>query len=266
MKNEEKVWNIKHAEAWKLMPPPARPSPTELDIYSEYIERILAEKGTIKLLILGSTPEFRDLAQKFKIVPSLVDNNPAVHEALSLLRKIPGKEIVINSDWLNLSEENKYDLILGDIAVNMLPKEKFEAFFEKMSKILEADGFCIQKISIRPVDFNEANFRDKLKEYRELNTGIPVAGWMMTGLLCLGHYYSHRFQFGELLPNIKHLFSKEEYELLETFAHSPAIYCPRPYELYQMIRPHLAIKEIRCGLEPESLGGFPVYVMRKKNE
>lgn len=62
---DEKKWGKELAICWTRMVGPSRPTISELAIYTKYT-RILQSNlnRRLKILILGSTPEFRDWAFK----------------------------------------------------------------------------------------------------------------------------------------------------------------------------------------------------------
>lgn len=55
-------WEKKFARMWTNYVPPQRPSAAEIVLYTKYLRKLQKKKREkIKLLILGSTPELRDL-------------------------------------------------------------------------------------------------------------------------------------------------------------------------------------------------------------
>ena len=57
----KKGWNGNLARVWTKMVGPSRPTISELAVYSKYAKLIQNNSNhKLKLLVLGSTPEFRD--------------------------------------------------------------------------------------------------------------------------------------------------------------------------------------------------------------
>ena len=76
------------AKAWDAYQPPAKPSVGEIGFFEYEIKNLLAKNKTIKALVLGATPEFRDLLAKYKIDTTLVDVNEDSIKAMTSLMKL----------------------------------------------------------------------------------------------------------------------------------------------------------------------------------
>jgi len=70
------------AKKWRKTLPPARPSRGELRVYNQIVKSLSPQIKTA--LILGATPELRDLLARQKIKISLVDFNINMIKAMSL--------------------------------------------------------------------------------------------------------------------------------------------------------------------------------------
>ena len=62
-------------EKWQEISAPIRPSHKECSLYEKYIKEVAARNHNSKLLILGSTPELRDMAIRNDLVPVCCDHD-----------------------------------------------------------------------------------------------------------------------------------------------------------------------------------------------
>ena len=79
------------AARWAKTLPPARPAKEDIIIYRRFFNQYKNKNGKTKLLILGATPELRDLAASLKFDVTVADFNIEMIRALTPLRKIKSK-------------------------------------------------------------------------------------------------------------------------------------------------------------------------------
>lgn len=139
---EEASWG--YAEVWDKFPVPARPSAEEL----QYLEAKLKPLGSdAKVLILGSTIEYRSLCKKLGIAPHVADFDKAIYETLTNYSKEKFEgEIFLEIDWLEINDEDKYDAIIGHRGANVIGKEMLGRFFQRLHHALSPAAFFILKI------------------------------------------------------------------------------------------------------------------------
>ncbi|MDP1833448.1 MAG: class I SAM-dependent methyltransferase [Candidatus Moranbacteria bacterium] len=166
MTGKKLPWNKQLAKDWKNYPAPVRPG-LEMAIYEKIIKRVLAGNKNPRILILGSTPEFRDLLLKHKITPICCDVNPEVYKALKILMERNGKELFVESDWLDLDDAHRFDLIMGHNVINMIPINKQGLFIKNIADNLKPDGIFATTVVIRPVR-KDVNPADGFERYRKL--------------------------------------------------------------------------------------------------
>ena len=131
---------------WYKLPPPVRPSVADIVSYRKCIE----QGGRIeRLLILGATPELRDL------VVMLPPQRPKIYLAdfsyrlpLAMVRFMvhgdPAQETWVKGSWLDLPfPEGFFDVILGDLVLQQFPPDLEPLFLEKMCAHLKAGGSFI---------------------------------------------------------------------------------------------------------------------------
>jgi len=96
------------------------------------------------MLILGVTPELRDLALKEGFQVVAVDINLDVILKVSRFLKIKNrkKEIIIKGNWLEIPfKENYFDLIVGHGSFNNLCPKDHEKLFKKLKEWLKSKGY-----------------------------------------------------------------------------------------------------------------------------
>ncbi|MDD2646997.1 MAG: class I SAM-dependent methyltransferase [Patescibacteria group bacterium] len=130
------------AHLWASYAPPAKPSPIEINFFEQYLKKMLKKNKSLKALVLGSTPEFRDLLAKYKVDTTVVDNNPIYIKAMAQLTKRHNpKERTIISDWLTMSfKPNTFDLVLSDSAQDNIKFSEFFKLLNLLYKILKPTG------------------------------------------------------------------------------------------------------------------------------
>ena len=67
-------WNNYLAMTWDKYLPPIRPYDSELNYFKRVVQEYISRKNSLpSVLILGSTPELRDVVYGFGIQPTVVD-------------------------------------------------------------------------------------------------------------------------------------------------------------------------------------------------
>ncbi|MFH1426271.1 MAG: class I SAM-dependent methyltransferase [Candidatus Kerfeldbacteria bacterium] len=158
---ETASWN--YAELWDKFPPPARPSKEELEYLEKELRPLVAANPDIKLLILGSTIEYRSLCKKLGIKPYVVDFKKEHFDTLSEYADEKFEdEHFIEADWLHLEGEDTYDIIIGHRPYNVIRHGEIEQLFRVMHKVLKPGGvFYCKGNMINP------DAPDRLEQIRE---------------------------------------------------------------------------------------------------
>lgn len=168
---------------------PGAPSIGECKTIEKFI--VSRRKKSPKILILGSTPRFRDLAHSLKAEVTCVDISIDMLQAMINLmkyKKAAEKEIWIRSDWLKMPiQKNYWDFVLGDLVTCNLPYKIWDNFFKKIKEILKPDSFFISREwPIRSVvkDKNKL-FLQVLEEFRGRTEfkNIVYLGWKLLHLV-----------------------------------------------------------------------------------
>jgi ubiquinone/menaquinone biosynthesis C-methylase UbiE len=170
------IYGKKYADQWKNLQVPLVMSQGEIDIYRKFILKYLSSSKSAspkalpkKALLLGATPELRDLLFELGFEVTLVDINPEMVAAMDMLvKKSKNKERKIIGDWLRMHEdilaEEKFDLILGDHIFNHLPFSEFEKMLKITSLLLKPEGMFLTNVIVKiEKDVNAENVFAKLK-------------------------------------------------------------------------------------------------------
>lgn len=140
------IWED-NAKQWHNGCPPLRPSRNDIALY----EKLAGEKLRGSVLILGSTPELRDLAAKYKAKTVVVDISQPMFEATSklLICQGPRSETFIEDDWCAMQlPEFSFSLVLGDAVWWLLSQEKQGVFVRKITSMLSEGGFFVSRFRI----------------------------------------------------------------------------------------------------------------------
>lgn len=146
-------WNNTLALTWTKIVPPSRPSISELAIYTKYAHKLREhEKRRLRILILGSTPEFRDWAYEENMQVWIIDANENYHKTINreirhktILECDEFKETVIFDKWQNLNFQNFFDIVIGDLAVGNVAPEDLDDLLKRISNALTPNGLYLGK-------------------------------------------------------------------------------------------------------------------------
>lgn len=219
MKNKEFTWAKAKALDWKNYLPPVRPSTSELAVIEKYFVDLLNRKPQkkLKLAILGCTVEFRSLAHKYGMDVTLIDMSKLHYEILSKqYMAYIGPEEFIALDWRYMKTKKKFDIVLGDLVVNMLDTENRDSMLKNISGILDRDGVFISRNWIMPKNVL-ANFADVVKYVRKK---YPLVHFYTTTAGFVYPAYINDTEFADVAKlksdleelNKKKLIKKSEYK------------------------------------------------------
>lgn len=179
----------KFAEKWKKTSYPARPCKKELT----EVEKIV--KKHKKILILGSTPEFRDLGQKYNLDVSLCDvNKTMVNEMSKIMKEKIKMEKVRIRNWLTMDfRDNIFDMILAEQSINIVQIKDFEKFFAETKRVLANNGEFVLCASVFPSkqDFN-MSLDQLMKEFNQYGRNI---NYLWDLLAHTKHVYNNKKRF-----------------------------------------------------------------------
>ncbi|MGA5078770.1 hypothetical protein ACPC37_14365 [Streptomyces griseoincarnatus] len=134
-----------HIDWWSMLPP-GRPTRKELSFIRECAHSLDASSA----LIMGSTPEYRDLCHELGIADVLViDHSRSFHYHVSQQRVYHGTgEQVLFGRWQDLIPKfhDRFDLVLGDLVSGNVPYGERRALYASVCRSLTEEGLFIEKI------------------------------------------------------------------------------------------------------------------------
>jgi len=173
--SQNKGWNSELAHIWTKMVGPSRPTISEINIYMKHIRKLqYTLNRKVKMLILGSTSEFRDLAFEENFDVTVVDCNETYYKNIS--REIRHKtlldnEKVIFKKWQDLNFLDEFDVVIGDLVIGNVAPEEFENFISCISNTLKQNGLFLSKSFFKIATYKVKNPKTLIKEYYE---GPPI--------------------------------------------------------------------------------------------
>ena len=149
---------------------PAAPSAGKgiVRVYEKLLLKAVRGKKHWRALVLGATPETRDLVLKHggELVTADISWNAMQMAYAHMKHAQDPREIIVRSNWLALPLAGHYfDVILGDGVTNNIDFKFHHKFYREMTRLLKKDG----KIILREVVINPkrplVSFREEDKKY-----------------------------------------------------------------------------------------------------
>lgn len=177
-KRQTKDW-IKCSLYWKLFVECSRPSDNDLNLIGKIINKHIKSVSNPVIVILGSTPEFRDLCTSYtlqydaKII--CIELVKDMYMAMTDLLESPNsKERVIFNNWLEIElPDNSADIVLGDLTEGNIEKKFKQKYLAEIQRILKKGGkyitrqtSYINKEKANPI-INQKDVEKLLDEYKQ---------------------------------------------------------------------------------------------------
>lgn len=166
------------AERWAKTFPPSRPFSGDLEVYKQLIKKYRNHDSLTKILILGATPELRDLASRFYTKMTVVDVNKNMVESLTTLRRYRTPEKVVIQPWQKFTCEEKQDIVLGDASLNMLNQSDIPRVIQKVSQALKSKGYFFHRTLLYSPKKN-IKLMKVIKDWRDRKIYIGDARWLI---------------------------------------------------------------------------------------
>lgn len=251
-------------EGWEQVGTPIRPSQEEIDFYMNHVESF-SDGYNSKILILGATPELRDIALKYGKNRVGCDIDDRIWEVMKIFMKESGKEKFIHSDWLTMPEDEKFDIILGDCSVNMLPSDSVEPFIQKTARLVQDKGMVIQRIGTSFKKYTVEDFAKAMEDYR--TNQYPMSIWRFTVMLACSinsYYYPEHTHLKIYEKELFKYLTEDEIQGVRPFLPDRIIYFPEKQSLEETFNKYFEVDEI---VESKGMGYWSTmytYVMRKR--
>lgn len=150
---------------------PMAPSGKVLRIHRDNLSRIVRRFKAPKMLVLGVTPELRDLGLRMGFEVTAVDINMNMINKMNELVEIKNreKEIIIKGGWLDVPlRKNSFHCVVCDVSFNNLTLRDFPRLFKKLQTILAPGGCVSLKEVVHPDNDKQINsFEKNVELYRK---------------------------------------------------------------------------------------------------
>ena len=150
--SNEKSWQYLVSRYNQLVHPPARPCRQQLAFWQQLITRL--PRQTNRALILGATPELRDLALRNNFFTFAIDISPAMLRGMTKLmhRANPRRERRIVADWRTVVlPQNHFDLVMADASLNnVLSAAGVRAVLRQVAGALAPAGMALMRTIVAP--------------------------------------------------------------------------------------------------------------------
>lgn len=150
---------------------PMAPSEEVLKIHYDNLFGITKRFKNPRMLVLGMTPELRDLGLHMGFEVIAVDFNWNMIKKMNELVgiKIREKEIIIKGNWLGIPlRDNYFHCVVSDVSINNLALNDFPRLFKKLQSILVSGGCISIKEAVHPDSDKQINaFEKNVELYRK---------------------------------------------------------------------------------------------------
>ncbi len=130
---------------WARALPPLRPSAADIKVYRKLLKHCLVKDRVTNVLVLGAVPEIRDLLSRFYTAVTVVGRDKKLVRALTALRRSQSRETIVITPWQRIPLSNKYDVVIGDLSLNLLPLRSLETVLMRIAKLLREGGYFIHR-------------------------------------------------------------------------------------------------------------------------
>lgn len=167
-------WDARLAELWTYDVPPSRPSIAEMAYYAQWAERYRKSvRRRLRMLVLGSTPEFRDWGYEEYAEVTVVDRSIEYHRTISReMRHKGARETLVVSRWEDMSFDGEFDVVIGDLALGNVERDRFEEFIARVAAALRPKGLFMGKSFIWTKDMTQESPESIVLDYYANAGGI----------------------------------------------------------------------------------------------
>ncbi len=150
LKSKEEIDKL--ALDWQRLHAPLRPSLSEKLLFELIVKSLAAEQPGAEVLIVGDSPELRDLVARYHLRPVVAANDLRRILAMRKLREYQGglPEKIILGDWQQLdSIDAIFPLVLIDLSLNSLSEwDDYEVVLGNIYRLLAKGGRLAVRINI----------------------------------------------------------------------------------------------------------------------
>lgn len=255
------------------------PDEKTLVVEKRFIEIARGNKKKIRTLILGATPEIRDLAISMGHETVAVDISPRLTLALTnvMKHKDDPNNIFMVGDWLKIHkflEKDSFDIVLGDLAVNNLPYTLWDGFFKSLSYVMKKDGCFIPRHPVFNYPTITRTCEEVIREFRH-NKNSVMEMIMELGLSTdyVKENYNHKekslpwININKYDKQMKKYLTKEEYSFysnMTTYGKELVTILVSEKEFLKQIRKYFDLKDRKAVGKIGNTYRIPIYVFKNK--
>lgn len=158
-----RIWE-ENSQRWHASGSPWRPSPGDIELY----HKLGGEKLKRKVLVLGATPELRDLVARCGGRITLIDISPAMIGRMTSLLTYsdPCNEIWVKCDWSEAPfSDSSFDLVVGDMPWWVLSVVKQSEVRDEIARVLKSDGLLVTRIRMRDPERSKHDAVKIIRQY-----------------------------------------------------------------------------------------------------
>jgi hypothetical protein len=246
-----------------------RPVPSTINYY----QRIIRKYASLtQYFLYGSTPEIRSIFQMHNQPLAMMDQSLTMIKAMGRLT-FSGEPVAYNEsvrlgNWLD-SDDQRYDLLLGDDAINMVSWSQFELFLERAYQRLNRGGIFICHLLIQP---DEIFIKQSLEEVvNDYHCGLITNNYDLASRVNFICYDRDHYRMG--WQNTIHQLGRDQLSLLipdldfiNQFKDCNSVFvCPPQACFEDLVSQYFNIVEIFYPHEFDYCQYEPVYILQKKD-
>jgi hypothetical protein len=148
-----KYWDTVTKEEWSTKGYPWRPQTQDLC----FLESVTAKDH---VLLLGVTPEIRKILNSKNIKVTCVDYSVnAIREMSALFGGKQGSnETLVKDDWLTFKINEKFDVIIGDLVLNLVDPRDYIRLRDNLIRHLQEGGRCYFRTLAKDTDTHNVEY------------------------------------------------------------------------------------------------------------
>ncbi len=271
MERKRSSWESTKVYDWKHYVIPARPSPSELKIYEEAIRKLKKRKKTLRVAILGSTVEFRSLCHKHRLDVTIIEFSQKHYEILSRQPiRHKGNETFVEEDWRTMSRHTPFDLVLGDLVLNVVPKKDIGKILKNVQKNLAPSGMCILRTWVRAND-KRLLIERVIAQYRKSFARLPFyTAAIMPLYMCFYDFKRDCADYPSMISGLKtqlenKTISRSEYlSCYNRWKHEGSAFTiPLKSDIESLISKHFSALNVRFGTDAFKKWA-PIYLLTRQ--
>ena len=245
------------------------PSKAELNFYKKHCAAIARRVKSPRMLVLGPTPEIRDIGLRLGFKVTAVDMNKRILDLMKPFLRVKDRsgETVMLDNWLAVPLlKNNFDVVIGDVSFNNLAAKDIPFMFKRVHGWMKSGGFFILRNIVLPdrrADFGDFNRSIELWRRRRIKTREFYFRWRF--LHSYPGCFNKKLKIFEAAREFKWLdemhwegvFNKKEYGELNK-ARNVILHIVLPLKQFlKLFNKYFATVEISAEV-PEKFGFYPV--------